>query len=77
MGFGQFIIFRHGLLVRQGCERTNKKILVKLLGFFNSISILKRFKPIPTEVLAMKLAKTPGNLPPGTSVLKLQEIAEF
>jgi len=77
MGFGQFIIFRPGLLVRKGSERTNEKILVKLLGFFNSISLLKRYKPLSTEVLAMKLAKAPWKLPQGTSVVKLQEIAEF
>ncbi|WP_347053557.1 NAD(P)H-binding protein [Flavobacterium olei] len=77
MGFGQFIIFRPGLLVRKGSKRTNEKILVKLLGFFNSISLLKRYKPLSTEVLAMKLAKAPWKLPQGTSVVKLQEIAEF
>jgi hypothetical protein len=38
---------------------------------------LKKYKPLPTEILAMKLAKAPWKLPQGTSVIKLQEIAGF
>ncbi|WP_428232645.1 NAD(P)H-binding protein [Flavobacterium sp.] len=77
LDFGQYIIFRPGPLLREGSDRTGEKILVKTLGFFNGIGLLKNYKPLPTEVLAMKLAKAPWKLPQGTSVLKLQEIAAF
>lgn len=77
LNFGQYIIFRPGLLLRQGTDRTGEKVFVKALGFFNSLGLLKKYKPLPTEILAMKLAKAPWKLPQGTSVLKLQEIAEF
>jgi uncharacterized protein YbjT (DUF2867 family) len=77
LDFGQYIIFKPGPLLRQGSDRTGEKIVVKVLTFFNSIGLLKKYKPLPTEVLAMKLAKVPWKLPQGTSVLKLQEIALF
>jgi uncharacterized protein YbjT (DUF2867 family) len=77
LDFGQYIIFRPGPLLREGSDRAGEKILVKTLGFFNSIGLFKKYKPLPTEVLAMKLAKAPWKLPQGTSILKLQEIASF
>lgn len=77
LDFGQYIIFRPGPLLREGSDRAGEKILVKALGFFNSIGLLNKYKPLPTEVLAMKLAKAPWKLPQGTSILKLQEIAAF
>lgn len=77
LNFGQYIIFRPGPLLREGSDRSGEKILVKTLDFFNGIGLLKKYKPLPTEVLAMKLAKAPWKLPQGTSILKLQEIAAF
>lgn len=77
LDFGQYIIFKPGFLLRQGSDRAGEKIVVKVLSILNSIGLLKKYKPLPTEVLAMKLAKAPCKLPQGTSVLKLQEIALF
>lgn len=77
LNFGQYIIFRPGLLLRADTDRSGEKVLVKLLGFFNGIGLLNKYKPLPTELLAMKLAKAPWKLPQGTSILKLQEIAAF
>lgn len=77
LGFGQYIIFRPGPLLRQGTDRTAEKVVLKFLGFFNRLGLLNRYKALPTEILAMKLAKAPWTFPRGTSVLKLQEIVEF
>lgn len=77
MDFGQYIIFRPGPLLRIGTDRPAEKIMVNVLNIFNSIGLLKKYKPLPTEVLAMKLAKAPWKLPQGTSVIKLAEIASF
>jgi len=77
MDFGQYIIFRPGPLLRIGTDRSAEKIMVNVLNIFNSIGLLKKYKPLPTEVLAMKLAKAPWKLPQGTSVVKLAEIASF
>ncbi|RUT72082.1 NAD-dependent epimerase/dehydratase family protein [Flavobacterium cupreum] len=77
LDFGQYIIFRPGPLLREGSDRAGEKTLVKVVGFFNSIGLFNKYKPLPTEVLAMKLAKAPWKLPQGTSIVKLQEIAAF
>lgn len=77
LDFGQYIIFRPGPLLREGTDRSGEKILVKALDFLNTFGIMKKYKPLPTEVLAMKLSKAPWKLPQGTSILKLQEIAAF
>lgn len=77
MDFGQYIIFRPGPLLRIGTDRPAEKIMANVLNIFNSIGLLKKYKPLPTEVLAMKLAKAPWKLPQGTSVIKLAEIASF
>ncbi|MDR7370216.1 NAD(P)H-binding protein [Flavobacterium aquidurense] len=77
LDFGQYIIFRPGPLLRADTDRSGEKTIVKILGFFNGIGLLNKYKPLPTEVLAMKLAKAPWKLPQGTSIVKLQEIAKF
>lgn len=77
LNFGQYIIFKPGLLLREGTDRLGEKVMVKVLDFFNGIGLLKKYKPLPTEILAMKLAKAPWKLPQGTSVVKLEEIANF
>lgn len=77
LDFGQYIIFRPGPLLRQGTQRVGEKIMVGAIGFLNSLGLLKKYKPLPTEVLAMKLSKAPWKLPQGTSVVKLQEITAF
>jgi uncharacterized protein YbjT (DUF2867 family) len=77
LDFGQYIIFRPGPLLREDTDRASEKIIVKALDFFNSFGLLKNYKPLPTEVLAMKLAKAPWKMPQGTSILKLQEIVKF
>lgn len=77
LGFGQYIIFRPGMLLRRDTDRPAEKVLVKTLGFFNSLGLLKKYKPLPTEILPMKLAKAPKTLPQGTSVITLEKIADF
>ena len=77
LGFGQYIVFRPGMLLRRDTDRPAEKVLVKALGFFNSIGLLKKYKPLPTEILAMKLAKSPKILSQGTSVITLEKIADF
>lgn len=75
--FEQFIIFKPGLLLREGSDRLGEKISADILKFVNAIGLFKKFKPLPTNVLAEKLAKAPKLLPKGTSVIQLEEIFGF
>lgn len=77
LNFEQYIIFRPGLLLRTGTDRLGEKIMVPVLNVLNSIGILKKYKPLPTALLAEKLVKAPKKLPKGTSIIELKEIFGF
>ncbi|PXY46899.1 NAD(P)H-binding protein [Flavobacterium hydrophilum] len=72
--FEQYIIFRPGLLLREGTDRLGEKIMVKVLNALNSIGIMRKFKPLPTSLLAEKLAKAPKTAAKGISIFSLEEI---
>jgi uncharacterized protein YbjT (DUF2867 family) len=77
LDFEQYIIFKPGLLLRKGSDRFAEKLMVQILNVFNSIGLFRKFKSLPTDLLAKKLAKAPKILPNGTSIIKLEEIFNF
>jgi len=77
LDFEQYIIFKPGLLLRAGTDRFAEKIMGSVLTMFNSIGLFRKFKPLPTSLLATKLAMAPKVLPKGTHVVKLDEIFRF
>ena len=74
--FGQYIIFRPGLLLRKDTDRAGERVASGVLNFFNTIGLLRQFKPMPT-VLAEKLAKAPHTLAAGKHIIELQKIFLF
>lgn len=74
LGFDQYVIFRPGLLLRPDSDRLGEKIMAKILHAVNSIGLFKKFKPLPTAILAGKLAKAPKFFPKGTSIIELDKI---
>ncbi|QOG01296.1 NAD(P)H-binding protein [Flavobacterium sp. MDT1-60] len=77
LDFEQYIIFKPGLLLRQGTDRFGEKIMGSILNIFNSIGLFRKFKPLPTDLLAGKLAKAPKVLPKGNHIITLNEIFPF
>ncbi|MBL7930997.1 MAG: NAD(P)H-binding protein [Bacteroidia bacterium] len=77
MGFDQYVIFRPGLLLRKDTDRFAEKMSAGVLKFLNGIGLIKRFKPLPTELLAKKLAKAPEKLALGKHIIELEQIFEF
>ena len=77
LDFEQYIIFKPGLLLRKGSDRFGEKILVLILNVFNSVGLLRKFRPLPTDLLAQKLAKAPKILPKGVSIIQLEEVFSF
>lgn len=77
LNFEQYIIFKPGLLLRKGSDRLGEKIMVKMLNVFNAIGLFRKFRPLPTSLLAQKLSKAPKILPKGNSVIELGEIFNF
>jgi uncharacterized protein YbjT (DUF2867 family) len=75
--FEQYIIFRPGPLVREDSDRLGEKIAVKVIRILNGIGLFKKFKPLPTPLLAEKLVKAPKTLTSGTTIVELERIFEF
>lgn len=77
LNFTQYIVFKPGMLLRDGSDRTGEKVGVSVISFFNSVGLFKKYRPLPTTLLAEKLAKAPKALPMGTTVVSLEKIADF
>jgi uncharacterized protein YbjT (DUF2867 family) len=77
LSFGQCIIFKPGLLSRKGTDRAGERIMVGLLNFLNRLGLARKFKPLPTSILAEKLARAPKVLNRGMHVIELNKIFGF
>ena len=77
LGFHQYIIFRPGLLLRKHTDRVGERVSASLLKFLNIFGLVKKFRPLPTSILAEKLAKAPKVLAAGKHVITLDKIFGF
>ena len=75
--FTSCIIFRPGLLERKDTDRIGEKISAAVLHFLNRLKLARKFRPMPTKVLAEKLAKAPKVFSQGQHVIELDNIFEF
>ncbi|MFT3907948.1 MAG: NAD(P)H-binding protein [Ferruginibacter sp.] len=75
--FNQLIIFRPGLLLRKNTDRFGERVSATVLKFLNAIGLIKKFRPLPTSILAEKLAKAPKSYIAGTQVIELDKIFKF
>jgi hypothetical protein len=77
LAFDPYIIFRPGMLLRKGTDRLGERIIGGVLKFVNSIGIIRKFKPLPTSILAEKLEKAPKVYTSGKHVIELAKIFRF
>lgn len=75
--FRQVIVFRPGLLLRKNSDRAAERLSAGLLNLLNSVGLLCRFKPLPTALLAEKMAKAPHVLSDGLHIVALNKIPEL
>ncbi len=75
--FDQYVIFRPGLLLRKDSDRPGERIMAGLLNFLNRLGLIRKFRPLPTTILAEKLAKAPYVLSGGKHIIELSKIFEF
>ncbi len=75
--FKQFIIFRPGMLDRPGTDRRMEKFILRLIRGMNYLGLFKKYRPLPTPLLARKLADAPKILSNGTSLVELDQIFSF
>ena len=74
LAFDQYIIFRPGLLLRKDTDRFGERIMTGLLNFVNTLGLFKKFRPLPTLILAEKLAKATKVFKTQKQVIELDKI---
>jgi uncharacterized protein YbjT (DUF2867 family) len=77
LAFDQYIIFKPGVLLRKDTDRPGERIMAGMLNFLNSLGLIRRFRPLPTSILAEKLAKAPKVLTARQHVIELDKIFGF
>ena len=77
LAFDQYIIFKPGMLLRKDTDRSGERIMAGLLKFGNSLGLIRRFRPLPTAVLAEKMAKAPKVFTAGKHEIELDKIFGF
>lgn len=77
LAFEQFIIFKPGMLLRRDTDRPAERLIAGVLKFVNSLGLIRRFRPLPTSILAEKLVKAPKVLAAGKHVIALDKIFGF
>ncbi|HEY8916679.1 MAG TPA: NAD(P)H-binding protein [Chitinophaga sp.] len=76
LAFDQYIIFRPGLLLRKGSDRAGERLMAGVLNFLNGFGLIRKFRPLPTSILAEKLAKAPKVFGTGKHVIELNKVFE-
>jgi len=74
LGFDQYIIFRPGLLLRKHTDRFGERIAAAFLKLLNGVGLIRKFRPLPTALLAEKLAKAPRHFAMGNHLIMLDKI---
>lgn len=77
LGFNNYIIFRPGLLLRKDTDRLGERLSATVITLLNGLGIIKKFRPIPTALLAEKLSKAPKVFSQGKHVIELDKIFSF
>lgn len=76
LSFEKLIIFQPGLLLRKNSDRAAERLSAKVLRFLNTLGLLKKFRPMPTEVLANSMVKACILYGKGEHQVSLSEIFE-
>ena len=74
LGFPRLLIFQPSILIRSNSDRGGENFTVKVFNFLNKLGILKRYRPMPTAVLAQKMRKEVATAPKGVHTFTLDKI---
>ena len=74
LDFSSLLIFQPSVLIRSNSDRAGENLSVKTINFLNKLGILKRYRPMPTEILAEKMLSAVYNSPKGTFTFTLNKI---
>ena len=74
LGFARLLIFQPSVLVRKGSDRKGEQFGLKMIVFLNKLGLFKRYRPMPTAVLAQKIRKEVATAAKGVHTFTLDEI---
>jgi len=74
LGFPSLFIFQPSVLVRKGSDRKGEQFGLKMIVFLNKLGLFKRYRPMPTAVLAQKIRKEVATAAKGIHTFTLDEI---
>ena len=77
LDFPSLLIFQPSVLIRSNSDRGAENFSVKAIYFLNKIGLFKRYRPMPTEILAEKMLSAVYNSPKGTFTFTLDKIFEI
>jgi len=77
LAFNQYIIFRPAMLLRKNTDRSGERVSAPLLNFLNALGLFRKYRPLPTIVLAEKMARAPKVLSKGLHIIMLDKIRGF
>ena len=74
LDFSCLLIFQPSILIRSNSDRGIENFTVNAFKFLNKLGILKRYRPMPTQILAEKMLSVVYNSPKGTFTFALNKI---
>ena len=77
LGFPSLLLFQPSILIRSNSDRGGENFTVKVIAFLNKLGLFKRYRPMPTEILAEKMLSAVHKSPKGTFTFILDEIFEI
>lgn len=74
LGFPSLFIFQPSVLVRKGSDRKGEQFGLKMIVLLNKLGLFKRYRPMPTDILAQKIRKEVATAAKGIHTFTLDEI---
>ena len=74
LDFSCLLIFQPSVLIRSNSDRSGENFTVKAFNFLNKLGILKRYRPMPTAVLAQRMRKEAATVAKGLHTFTLDKI---
>lgn len=74
LNFPRLLIFQPSVLVRKGSDRKGEQFGLKMIVLLNKIGLFKRYRPMPTNVLAQRMRREVATATEGVHTFILDEI---
>ena len=74
LDFSCLLIFQPSVLIRSNSDRGIENFTVNAFKFLNKLGILKRYRPMPTQILAEKIRKEVAKVSQGIHTFTLDKI---